>query len=478
MKMIINGVDQDSVSNEVCQNINPYDGSVFGVFPDGRADDFEIAASIAKAVQPEWEAVPLYKRISIIYKFVSLIRDHMNEIAEIMVHEGGKAIYEAQAEVDCAANVFTGFAEAARNLYGNTMPLNADPRTEDDLLMTIREAIGVFVAILPYNFPVELFAHKVAPALVTGNAVIVKPASYTPESAYLLVRLLHEAGVPKGVVQLVTGSGLRIGEWLTQTKNVDAISFTGSTAVGMSLMRDSAAMMRRVFLELGGNDPFVVFADCDLVLAVDEAVGGRTWNAGQTCCANKRFIVENTIKDQFTTLLVNKLKTLKVGNPSEKDTIVGPLISVKEAVNAEAQIAKTVAAGAKIVYGGQRDGAFITPCVIDRVMADMEVACDMEIFAPVFPIIGFNSFDEAVSIANQTSYGLASGVMSGNIKRAMKFAKAIKAGTCVINGNGNYRSMQQPFGGYKYTGVGREGTADTLAEFTQQKTIVLKKVLA
>ncbi|MDD4772142.1 MAG: aldehyde dehydrogenase family protein [Eubacteriales bacterium] len=477
MKMIINGRDYDSISNRICDNINPYDGSVYGTLPDGCSDDFELAAITARAVQPEWEAAPLYDRISIIYKFVSLVRDHLEEIAELMAFEGGKAIYEARAETECAANVFTGFAEAARNMFGNTMPLNADPRTEGDLLMTIREAIGVFVAILPFNFPVELFAHKVAPAIVTGNTVIVKPASYTPESAYFLVRLLHEAGLPKGVVQLITGSGKEVGTWLANTQNVDAISFTGSTEVGKKLMRDSAATMRRVFLELGGNDPFVVFEDCDLDLAVEEAAGGRTWNAGQTCCANKRFIIENSIKDKFVTKLVDKIKTLKVGNPCEADTVVGPLVSIKEAVNVKTQIAKTVEEGAHIVYGGQRNGAFITPCVIDGVTAEMDVANNMEIFGPVFPIIGFGSFDEAVQVANQTCYGLASGVMTSDMKCAMKFAKAVKAGTCVINGNGNYRSMQQPFGGYKNTGIGREGTLDTLLEFTQQKTIVLKKVL-
>lgn len=477
MKMYINGCEYTALSGKKADNINPYDGSVYDTIELGGRGDFEYAALTARNGAAEWSKVPLYDRIKIIYRFVSFLRERASEIVAAMVSEGGKAITEAAAEVDCAANVFEGFAEAARNQFGMTMPLNADPRTQDDILFTIREPLGTVMAVLPYNFPVELYAHKAAPALIMGNAVIVKPASYTPKSAYLLTKLLVEAGVTPGAVNIVTGSGSEFGKWLEETRLIDAVSFTGSTEVGVSLMRSSAKTIRRTYLELGGNDPFVVFDDCDLELAVDEAIGGRLWNAGQTCCASKRFIVHNSVKEAFTARLVEKAAAAKVGDPASFDTVVGPLISVREAAHAREQVDKIAAAGGKIVYGGEVSGALFTPCIMTDITPDMEIAKDMEIFAPVFPIIGFDTFEEAVEIANGTSYGLASAVITQNINTAMKFASSVKAGTCVVNGSGNYRSMQQPFGGYKMSGMGREGTADTLAEFSQQKTIVLKKAL-
>lgn len=478
MKMYVNGNDYSAVSGKTAANVNPYDGSVYDTMELGSAEDFEYAARIASEAAPVWNAVPLYRRIEILCRFADMLRERKSEVVEAMIHEGGKVITEATAEVECAANVFTGFAEAARNLFGISMPLNADPRAETDILFTLRDPLGVVAAVLPFNFPVELFAHKVAPSLIMGNAVLVKPASYTPKSAYLMTKMLVEAGVTPGAINLITGSGSEFGKWMEETELVDAVSFTGSTVIGSSLMRSSAKTIRRTFLELGGNDPFVVFEDSDLDLAAGEAAGGRLWNAGQTCCACKRFIVQNSVKDAFIEKLTAILKKSPVGNPESWDTVVGPLASEKEALHAEEQLAQITAEGGRIVYGGERNGAFLTPCIIDGVTPEMSVAQNMELFSPVFPIIGFDTFDEAVAIANNTVYGLASAVMTSNMNTAMRFAKKVKAGTCVINSSGNYRSMQQPFGGYKRSGIGREGTADTLAEFSQQKTVVIKGALA
>lgn len=294
----------------------------------------------------------------------------------------------------------------------------------------------------------------------------------------MLTELLWEAGVPGGVAQLITGSGREVGRWLSETKLIDGISFTGSTEVGKELMRGGAASLQHVFLELGGNDPYVVFDSADMDVAVSQAIGGRTWNAGQTCCANKRFIIQNTVKEEFTRRLVEGLKAVKVGNPTEDDTVVGPLVSEKAADKVMTLIDKTVEQGATCVLGGTKNGAFVMPTVLVDVTPDMDVAKDMEIFGPVFPIIGFDTFDEAVAIANQTSYGLSSGVITNDINTAMKFAVKVEAGTCVINSSGNYRSVHQPFGGTKDTGIGREGTIQTLYEMTQEKSIVMKNVLA
>lgn len=478
MKMLIGGERIDAKNGTTFENRNPFNGTLICTVPNGKEEDFESAAVIAKAAQKEWAKTPIYIRARILTNFVGLVRRDFDKIVDVVVAEGGKAITEARAELDTLCVVFESFVQAASQMLGNSVPVDSEARTVGDMIFTIREPIGTFVTITPFNFPVELYAHKVAPALVTGNAVIIKPASDTPLSAYMLTELLWEAGVPGGVAQLVTGSGSAIGKWLGETSLVDGVTFTGSTEVGKKLMLGGAAHLQHVFLELGGNDPYVVFDSADMDVAVSQAIGGRTWNAGQTCCANKRFIIQNSIKEEFTRRLVEGLKACKVGNPAEDDTVVGPLVSEKNAQRVIDQINATVAEGAKCVLGGKRCGTVVEPTVLTGVTPDMAVAKDMEIFGPVFPIIGFDTFDEAVAIANQTSYGLASGVITNDINTAMKFAKAVEAGTCVVNSSGNYRSVHQPFGGIKATGIGREGTIQTLYEMTQEKSIVLKNVLA
>lgn len=478
MKLLIGGEKTEAMSGATFENRNPYNNELVCTVPKADARDFERAAELAHQAQPAWAKTPIYLRSRILEKFVSLVRRDFEKIVDVICREGGKVITEARAELDTLCVVFTYYIQAANHLLGNTVPIDSEARTVGDVIFTIREPIGTFVSITPYNFPVELYAHKVAPCLITGNAVLIKPASDTPLSAYLLTELLWEAGVPGGVAQLVTGSGAVMGEWLKKTCLVDGVGFTGSTAVGKTLMEGGGAHLQHVFLELGGNDPYVVFDSADMDVAVSQAIGGRTWNAGQTCCANKRFLVQNNIRQAFTERLVQGLREVKMGDPMQEDTVVGPLINEQQAKEVISQIERTVAQGARCILGGTRDGAFVSPTVLVDVTPDMDVAKDMEIFGPVFPIIGFDTFEQAVEIANQTSYGLASGVITQDINTAMKFAKAVQAGTCVVNSSGNYRSAHQPFGGYKDTGIGREGTMHTLYEVTQEKTIVLKNVLA
>ena len=476
MQMIINGQFVDSSSGKTFNNINPYNGQVVCTVPDGTREDFERAAEIAKKAQPAWAKTPFYQRAAILKKFIALVRENLEEIAQVVCAEGGKTITDSRGELDCLCMVFESFIEAARHMYGNTIPLNAEARTQGYVIFTVREPIGVFVTITPFNFPIELYAHKVAPVLITGNAVVIKPASDTPMAAMMLTRLLLDAGVPSGVAQFITGSGREVGDWLAHTENVDCVSFTGSTAVGRQLMQGGAHNLQHVFLELGGNDPYVVFEDADMDVAVAEAVGGRCYNAGQTCCANKRFIIQNSVKEEFTNKLIEALKKHRIGDPASEDTQMGCLVSERAAAEVMRLIEKTVQQGGKVLYGGTSHGAFVDPTVIE-VTKDMDVAKDMEIFGPVFPIMGFDTFEQAVEISNQTMYGLASGVITQNINTAIQFANAVQAGTCVINSSGNYRSVHQPFGGYKQTGIGREGTSHTLYEVTQEKTIVIKNVL-
>ena len=476
MQMLIGGKHVDAKSKRTFDNVNPFNGEIVCTVPSGNSEDFEEAARIAKAAQPVWAGTPFYKRADIIRRFIGLVRENLEKIAKVVTAEGGKTITDARGELECLCMVFESFIEAARHLYGNTVPLNAEARTEGDIIFTVREPIGVFAAITPFNFPIELYAHKVAPVLITGNAVIIKPASDTPCAALMLTELLLEAGVPDGIAQVITGSGREVGAWLAETNNVDGVSFTGSTKVGIELMRGGAHNLQHVFLELGGNDPHVFFEDCDMDLAVAEAIGGRCYNAGQTCCANKRFIVQNSIKKEFIERLIEAAKNYKIGNPSDPETAMGCLVSVKAAEAVMDEIQSVIDQGGKLLYGGKRNGAFVDPTIIE-VTKENDVAKDLEIFGPVFPIIGFDTFEEAVEIANQTSYGLASAVMTNDINKAMKFATAVQAGTCVINGSGNYRSVHQPFGGYKHSGIGREGTSHTLYEVTQEKTIAIRNSL-
>ncbi len=477
MLMLINGQRVPAASGKTFDNVNPATGEVVCTVPAGEACDFERAALAAKAAQPAWADMPFYKRSEIIYKYTSLVREHMEEIAQAACAEGGKRIDECRDEVLTLCMVFETFTEAAHHMYGNTIPLKAEARTENDIIFTVHEPLGTIVTITPFNFPIELYAHKVAPALITGNAVIAKPASDTPLATTMLTELLWEAGVPGGVMQLVTGSGREIGKWLEETKLVDAVSFTGSTEVGSSLLASGAKEIRRTFLELGGNDPFVIFPDADLDLCVAEALGGRAHNAGQVCCASKRYIVHESVKDAFAEKLVKALSALKLGNPADPANDMGPLINEKAAIAAMADIAHIIDQGATVLCGNKREGAYVWPTVLTDVSPENDVAKDLEVFAALFPIISFQTFDEALKIANQTSFGLASTVMTADMKTAMKFATKVQAGTCVINGTGDYRSVHQAFGGYKHSGMGREGTSTTLREVTQEKNIALKNIL-
>ncbi len=477
MKMLINGELVDASNGAVLNDVDPYTGEVVDTFPDATEEDVKRAIGCSVSGQKEWNAFPLYKKLDVLARYISLVEEHLEEIAMIMCREGGKPIGQCRGEIISHNRVFNAYMSAANSFFGQTIPLDGEERTVGDVAFTVHEPLGVFACIIPFNFPVKLYAHKMAPALVTGNSVIMKPASDTPLSSIMLTKLLVEAGVPGGAAQCVTGSGSRIGSILAEDPRIAGISFTGGTEAGIKLSETSAKFLRHVGLELGGNDPFIVFADSDIDKAVSETVGGRAGNSGQTCCASKRFIVENSVREEYTKKLCEKLSRQKLGDPKDPSTDMGPIVSEKHAIDIENQVNHTIAQGAKCVLGGKRDGTFYPPTVLSDVTIDMDVATDLEIFGPVFPIIGFDTEEEAVRIANATKYGLSSGLMCNDIRKAIRVASQIQAGACVINGSGNYRMMHQPYGGTKMTGMGREGTACTLREFTKDKTIALKGVL-
>ena len=476
MKMLIGGKERDSSDGLTVDNINPATGEVIDKTPFATADDVEETIANAVEGQREWAAIPFHKRMEILERFVALIQENEQRIAETMSEEGGKPIYQALGEVGRVKDAFRLYMAEARTMYGKSIPLNSEPRGLGDVCFTVYEPLGVIAAICAFNFPGVLFSHKAAAALCAGNSVIIKPATDTPRATMMMTKLLLEAGVPGNAAQCITGSGAIVGDMLVEDKRVAGVTLTGSTRVGVSVAKRCAEQLKPYSLELGGNDPLVIMDDTPVDEAVEQAIGGRIANAGQICCSSKRFIVQNSIKDEFTKKLADRLSKMRLGDPLDKYTEVGPVINEKAANTIVEQIWRAVDQGAKVVCGGNRYGCFVTPTVLADVPKDSDVATNEEIFGPVFPVIGFDTVEEAIEIANNSCYGLSSGILTKNTKTGMRFALGVDAGGVVVGGNGNYRLTQQPFNGHKMSGVGSEGTMYTLHEMVKVKTIVLKNV--
>ena len=477
MKMLIGGMEVEASNGAVMDNINPATGEVIESVPCATAEDLETAISNAVEGQKEWAAIPFFKRMEILEKFVQLAQQNEERIARTMSIEGGKPYAQALGEVGRVKDAFRLYMAEARTMYGKTIPMNSEPRGLGDVLFTVFEPLGVIAAICAFNFPGVLFSHKAAAALCAGNSVILKPASDTPGATMLMTKLLLEAGVPAKAAQCITGSGSVIGDGLVSDPRVAGVTLTGSTKVGIHVAKLCAAQLKACSLELGGNDPLVIMEDTPIEEAVEQALGGRIANAGQICCSSKRFLVQNSIKDAFVKRLAERLEAMRLGDPLDPQTQIGPVINEKAAKTIISQIEAAVAQGAKLVCGGTREGCFVKPTVLTDVPVDSDVATNEEIFGPVFPVIGFDTLDEAIAIANHSCYGLSSGILTKDTKAGMKFALAVDAGGCVVGANGNYRLTQQPFNGHKLSGIGSEGTMYTLHEMVKIKTIVLKNVL-
>lgn len=477
MKMIIGGKHVPASDGAVTENRNPSTGKLIGNVPAATEQDVCCAIDTAYNARRNWRKLALYKKIEIFDKFRALIDKNIDELALLMANEGGKRIDEAYGELKACGYLFRVYGEGARNLYGDTYAEGIEDRVEKDILLTLHEPLGVIACIIPYNYPAELYAHKVASSLITGNTIVIKPASATPMTAIRLTELLLEAEVYPGAINIVTGSGAKIGDWISSNEKIAAISLTGSTRVGAHISKVAADHVPHVFLELGGNDPFIVFEDADLDVAVAETLSGRATNAGQTCCGSKRFLIQNSVKEKYTKKLYKLLSQLKVGDAADRAFDMGPVINERAAKKVIDQIEHTVQQGAKVLLGGKRNGAFIEPTILTDVTPAMDIAKDLEVFGPVFPIIGFDTVDEAIEIANNSIYGLQSGVLTNDYHKAIKIATELETGLCVIGGCGNYRCANQPFGGCKATGTGREGVMATLEEMTHTKAIAFKGVL-
>lgn len=477
MKNLIGSKNLDASNNEEVEVINPATGEVIDTVPASTEEDVDQVVKIAEEAQKKWAQIPLHERGRILEKFVDLVEEKREELALLLCRETGKPITEARAEIGNTRTFVYGYVEKAKHLYGITIPTGVEVGQEKTLQMTIREPLGVVACIIPFNFPCDLFGQKVPSALMMGNSVIVKPSTCNPLTLHRYCELLREAGVPAGVINCISGSGSIVGHALAKHKGVHLISVTGSTKVGMETMKTASDNLSHVMLELGGNDAFIVDKDGDLDLAVEELVWGRLYNTGQVCCASKRFLIHEDIKEAFTTRIIEKLNTLKVGMPEEEDTQIGCLITEEAAETVEKQVRKTLEEGAHLTYGGRRNKAFFEPTILTDVTKEMDVMKDMEIFGPVIPICSFRTIEEAIEIANQSSYGLCGNIITNNMKTAFKVATELEVGGAIINGASFYRSAEMPFGGWKHSGIGNEGISTTLEEMSRIKTIVLKNIL-
>ena len=389
MKMFINGKAVDSSDGQTIEVTNPATGEVIDTIPAATPEDIKNTVDIAKAAQKGWAKVPVYERAELLMKFLELVERDKEKLARTLSDETGKPITEARAEIGNIPISFKGFGERAKHLYDEVIPAGLEPGQDNHVLITRREPLGVVVAVIPFNFPCDLFDQKVAPALLTGNSVIVKPSTDNPLTLCMLTALLGEAGIPAGVAQIVTGRGSVVGHELCSNPDVDLVTLTGSTAVGIETAEVCAKTLTHTALELGGNDAFIVMEDGDVDLATDELIWGRMYNTGQVCCASKRFLIHKSRVEEFTTKAIEKISALKKGMPADDDTQIGCLISEKAAIEVERQVNLTVEQGGKILLGGKRNGAFYEPTVIGDVPSTADVAKDMEIFGPVVPIFSF-----------------------------------------------------------------------------------------
>jgi lactaldehyde dehydrogenase len=473
MKMLI--ADQWTESSDKTWMVihNPGTGEEIDKVPKATLLDMETVVAAAQKGMLEMKRLTALRRYEILTAIAQAIDGRVPELGRLLAQENGKPITQTRAEVAVTANIFRGFAEEAKRIFGRVMPVDAVRGNERHFAMTIRQPIGVVAAIVPFNYPVELWGHKAASALAAGNALISKPPSACPLTLLKIAELMMECGLPPHGHQMVTGPGAVIGDFLARSPGIQLVTVTGSTEVGVRIAQLAAANLKKVHMELGGNDALIILQDCDLEKAADAVVLGRLARGnGQICCAVKRIFVEAPIFDRFAELLTQKAKMLKVGDQLEEDTDVGPLINEAAAKEVEEFVAGALEAGAQLKTGGKRRKAFMEPTVLTNVSVDMKMFKE-EVFGPVAPLVPFTALEDAIRMANDSPYGLQSAVFTRDINKALDIAYKLEAGGVIINWSSALRVETLPFGGIKMSGHGREGIHDTLEEMTEQKTIVI-----
>jgi lactaldehyde dehydrogenase len=473
MKMLIDNQWVESADKSWMSIRNPGTGEEIDKVPKATLSDMERVLAAAQIGKEAMRKLTAFQRYEILTRIAQAIDGQVAELGRLLAQENGKPILQTRAEVAVTANIFRNFAEEAKRIFGRVMPVDAVRGNERHFAITIRQPLGVVAAIVPFNYPVELWGHKAASALAAGNAVISKPPSACPLTLLKIAELMEDCGLPRSAHQMITGPGAVIGDFLARSHGIQLITVTGSTEVGVRIARLAAENLKKVHMELGGNDALIILADCDLEKAAEAVVLGRLARGnGQICCAVKRIFVEASIYDHFADLLTMKAKALKMGDQLQEDTDVGPLITENAAMEVEAFVNDSIKAGAKLRTGGHRHNAFMEPTVLTDVKPDMKMFKE-EVFGPVAPLVPFTLIEDAIRMANDSPYGLQSAVFTQDINKALDIAYKLEAGGVIINWSSALRVETLPFGGIKMSGHGREGIHDTLNEMTDQKTIVV-----
>jgi succinate-semialdehyde dehydrogenase/glutarate-semialdehyde dehydrogenase len=469
-RCLVNGEWVGADNAETLVIANPATGSKLGTVPAMGASETRRAITTAQAALVPWAARVAKERAAVLRRWYELIVSHADDLACILTAEQGKPLAEAKGEVQLGAAYVEWFAEEAKRMNGETI---ASPWA-DKRLVTIKQPVGVCGAITPWNFPHSMITRKVSPALAAGCTVVLKPAEQTPYSALALAELARRAGLPPGVLNVVTGNPGAIGGELTSNATVRKLSFTGSTEIGRLLMSQVATTVKRISLELGGNAPFIVFDDADIDAAVEGALVSKYRNAGQTCVCANRFFVHEKVYDAFAGKLAQRVRELKVGPGTEAGVVQGPLIDAAALKKVEEHVQDALANGAVALAGGKRHSlgkTYFEPTVLTNVVPSMRIFSE-ETFGPVAPLIRFSSDDEVIELANRTEYGLAAYFYSRDLRRAWKVAEALDYGMVGVN-SGLITTEVAPFGGVKQSGLGREGASHGIEEFLETKYVCM-----
>jgi aldehyde dehydrogenase (NAD+) len=469
-QLFINGTWRPPLSGETYAPINPANEEPVAEVGKGDERDIDAAVTAARKAFDEgpWPRMSPHERGRIVWKLGDLIQQNLDEMARLESLCTGKTLFDSgKVEIPFAAEVFRYYAGWASKIHGETLQLR-----ENAFTFTLRHPVGVVGAIVPWNFPFLLSSWKIAPALAAGNTMVLKPASQTPLTALKFAELCQQAGLPEGVFNVVTGPGGKVGMALVRDPRVDKIAFTGSTDVGKQIMREAAGTLKRLSLELGGKSPNIVFADADMEAAVRGAMTGIFYNKGEVCAAGSRLFLDERIHDEFMSKLTDRVKGLKVGDPMDKATRMGPVVSKQQMETVLGYIDAGKREGARLVAGGSRVGSkgyFIEPTIFDGVTNRMKIARE-EIFGPVLSVIPFKSVEDGLAEGNSTTYGLAAAVWTRDVAKALKAAKAIRAGTVWVNAY-NLFDAALPFGGFKESGFGREMGSAGLDHYTEVKSV-------
>ena len=470
--MIIGGAQVHGADGCTFDVVEPHAGTTIARVAEGTPADVDRAVAAAQAAfDAGWGTMTAPERARLMFRLAQVVRDHLEELSQIESRNIGKPISGARWEIGRVADVIEFYAGATTKLHGETIPV-----TRPGFDFTLREPIGVVGLIVPWNFPLYLASWKLGPALAAGNTVVLKPASYSPLTAVRFGELALEAGLPAGVVNVVTGPGRTVGAAIAAHHGIGKVGFTGETATGQEIMRLAAGNIKKVSLELGGKSPNIVFADADIERFAAESPYSVFDNCGQDCCARSRILVERSVHEKVVALFAEATQKVKVGDPSDEATEVGPLVSFRQRDRVAAYVEAGRAEGAELVVGGVPPtdpalarGAYLLPAVFDRATVDMKIVRE-EIFGPVVAVITFDTEEEAVRLANATPYGLSGSVWTRDIGRAIRVSKGVQTGVISVNCN-NSVHIEAPFGGYKMSGLGRDLGMDALREYTEVKNV-------